>query len=495
MDPTSRASGAESAAPASAPQAPSPRPRHLPRNYSGRTFVPLPLLRAKLGCSALQVWQALLLLRGPDNGVHATRRGLGHLPGFAELPDRVVKKALDRLRAAMLVQDVGWRVLRVPERGRWVEREVFVRRVHGSRGQSTTSPAEEGAFVPREAARVLAMMAGWGGARPGAGRPRRTPAAPPAEAPAPPEAGRNQEGPGAIQEGPNPPPAGDSRGATEGIRYLKREEREEVLPTGEPPACADAREGVSSSEEERGGDALASGRLGPPPSSLAGLPVEALLRVAGRGVVPPFPGQEVVAPAAVPDPPRLRPGLTERAAAVVLARAYRGAVESRYGRRAASRLPPEARMVDGNLPALAAAARLLEAAEVAPAAWAAWSVDVWRDYVAKGTRENPPRLPWVFGAKRLEDPRVLGWFAREGGAAAGGRVIFTPEHRALVLRWQRMRAEVLRTGAITPAELAAVALRWWPPGAFAAAVSRARDAASREERGLRERVERGEFVW
>jgi biotin operon repressor len=59
-------------------------------------FVELSELRRKLGCSALQVWQALLLLRAADNTIHATRRGLGRIKGFAELPDRAVKKALGR---------------------------------------------------------------------------------------------------------------------------------------------------------------------------------------------------------------------------------------------------------------------------------------------------------------------------------------------------------------------------------------------------------------
>ena len=153
-------------------------------------------------------------------------------------------------------------------------------------------------------------------------------------------------------------------------------------------------------------------------------------------------------------------------------------------------------MVERELPLLTSAVALLTSEEIAPAAWAAWSVDVWRDYVAsKSNGENPPRLSYVFGAKRLGDHKVRGWFAREGGAAAGGRVIFTPEHRALVLRWQRMKMDASRRGAVTPSELAAVADRWFPPGAFDAAVRRARESASREERALRDRVERGEFVW
>jgi hypothetical protein len=452
-------------------------------------FVELSELRRKLGCSALQVWQALLLLRAADNTIHATRRGLGRIKGFAELPDRAVKKALGRLRAACLIQDIGWRVLRVPVRGQWAEREVFLRRVYGTRGQSSGSPVVEGAYVPREAALAIARLPGWGGARPGAGRPPRSPVAE-----------GIQEAPGGIQEGPIRAPEGYSRGATD-RNLLHSLERSEVLPTEEPLARGGARGSFEENPEPEAPPAapsadLPAGRFGVAPAELPGLPWESILRVSGRGVVPPFPGQEVVAPAVVPDPPRLRPELTERSMATMLVRAYRGAVESRYGRGGSYRLPPEGKMVDANLSLLAAAGRLLAAEEIAPAAWAAWSVDIWRDYVAsRSSNENPPRLAYVFGAKRLEDPRVRGWFANEGGAAAGGRVIFTPEHRALVLRWQRMRFDVMRRGAVTPEELSAVASRWWPPGAYDAAVRRAREAASREERALRDRVERGEFVW
>jgi len=494
MNPASIARDADSAAPPASPQALShfaPHARSATR-YTGRIFVTLQELRRKLGCSALQVWQALLLLRSADNTIHATRAGLGHLRGFAELPDSVVKDALSRLRTACLIQDIGWRVLRVPERGRWVEREVFLRRVYGARGQSSGSPVVEGAYVPREAAAALRTMAGWGGARPGAGRkPRgcslRLPPTGGAEVPQvlniQADAESFQEGPRAIQEPPIRPPGADSSTPTDRT-LLPSLERSESVPTERTPA----REGARP-------HSLEEGRAGRAPAELPGLPWEAILRVAGRGVVPPFPGQEVVAPAVVPDPPRLRPGLSERAAAMVLVRAYRGAIESRYGRGGTYRLPPELKMVEANLPLLTSAAALLAAEEIAPAAWAAWSVDIWRDYVASRSKnENPPRLPFVFGAKRLEDPQVRGWFGKEG-AALGGRVIFTPEHRALVLRWQRMRFDVMRRGAITPEELSAVASRWWPPGAYDAAVRRARETASREERALRDRVERGEFLW
>lgn len=490
MAETSSARGTQGAA---IPAAPQPLRHFTPHarsscRYTGRVFMPLSELRRKLGCSALQVWQALLLLRGADNTLHTTRRGLGRLKGFAELKDSVVKDTLKRLRAACLIQDIGWRVLRVPERGQWVEREVFLRRVYGTRGQSSGSPVVEGAYVPREAALAIARLPGWGGARPGAGRPRKSPVA-----------GGIQEGPEGIQVPPIRPPESNSSTPTEGT-LLHSLERSEFLPTEETPARRSARGSFQEEPEPPSPAApaadLDAGRMGSPPAVLSGLPWEAILRVAGRGVVPPFPGQEVVAPVSVPDPPRLRAGLSERAAATVLVRAYRGAIESRYGRGGTYRLPPELKMVDANLPLLAAAGRLLAAEEIAPAAWAAWSVDIWRDYVAsRSSNENPPRPAYVFGAKRLEDPRVRGWFAREGGAAAGGRVIFTPEHRALVLRWQRMKHEAMRRGAVTAEELSAVAFRWWPPGAFDAAVRRARDAASREERALRDRVERGEFVW
>lgn len=491
----------------SAATLPAPQPFSARLRYLGRAFVPLSLLRQKLGCSALQVWQGLLLLRDVNNTVHVTRAGLGHMKGFAELPDRVVQKALQRLRSMCLVQDIGWRVLRVPERGQWVEREVFVRRVYGTRGQSEGTPVVEGAYVPREAARLLGVVAGWGGARHGAGRKPRLLLPPtggaevPTEAPAEglqePVAGGIQEPPMANQEGPIGASETYSRGSTD--RTLSSPlERSEFLPTEETPARGSARGffEVKTEPEAPPAASLDAGRLGTSPAELPGLPWEAILLVAGRGVVPPFPGQELVAPASVPDPPRLRAELSPRSAATVLVRAYRGALESRYGRKATYRLPPESVMVERELPLLTSAVALLTSEEIAPAAWAAWSVDVWRDYVAsKSNGENPPRLSYVFGAKRLGDHKVRGWFAREGGAAAGGRVIFTPEHRALVLRWQRMKMDASRRGAVTPSELAAVADRWFPPGAFDAAVRRARESASREERALRDRVERGEFVW
>ena len=201
--------------------------------------------------------------------------------------------------------------------------------------------------------------------------------------------------------------------------------------------------------------------------------------------VPPYPGLEVVAPARVPPPPKLPSDATPEQLARACAVAYRGAVEARYRQvnYTFSRGVERSRY----FAVLVAGGRLLLEAEIAPAAWVAWSVDIWREY--RGAKVKPPAPDWVFSANRISERG--GWFRSEGASYVGGQVRFGPSHRELIARWNGMVAALMRKPE-APEEVAA---QHFPDGLYDVLVAKARREAAEEGARLRAVVERGGFPW
>lgn len=135
-------------------------------NVAGSSRVPRREFQRRLGLNAVVVWSLLTRRRDGEGLAHPTVTGLARSAEGQRLSERTVKRALARLRAVGIVEDVGWRLMDVP-RGRGVApAEVYVRRVWGAwAGDFVTLPAHLWG-------RVMALEPrGHGGARRGAGRP------------------------------------------------------------------------------------------------------------------------------------------------------------------------------------------------------------------------------------------------------------------------------------------------------------------------------------
>lgn len=246
-------------------------------------------------------------------------------------------------------------------------------------------------------------------------------------------------------------------------------------PTPQPPPARRAASG-------RGiglGLGVAHLRRGPPP-------VPGMILVEG---VPRRPSPALMGCAVVPPPPLLAADAPEPALVAELLRAYRGAAGDRWGRRCYvlwkwDPASPKARE-SSNFRLLADAAACMRAQGIAPAAWAAWSCDVWRTF-GKGL----PPLRWVFSQTRLVER--AGWFRHEE-PIAGGRVIFGKAVRDLLARWENMAAEV--RWARDPAQARAVAARWFPEDLWERMLGAARASAQADREALALAVRDGRFVW
>lgn len=211
--------------------------------------------------------------------------------------------------------------------------------------------------------------------------------------------------------------------------------------------------------------------------------------------LPPFPGIEVVPPAVVPSPPLLGGGDTEAEWVERLLKAYGGAATSRWPR--LRRRPFSWFHYTPGTPGYAqvlGAAHAMFEAEVAPAAWAAWSCDVFRAYTPPNmsTREPPP-MRWVYARTRIAER--LEWFVRDAGSYRGGRLVFTPRHRELYAKHSAMMAEVMRSDARTAQELQGIARKHFPGASWDEAVFAARREASGVQATLDAQAKSGVWVW
>lgn len=481
------------------------RPKGVPLAVSGRARVRIADLRQKLGDAAWWTLQALWRLRDVRGETHVTNRGLATgAAGFAPLAFRVVRKACARLKSAGLLFCLG-RQPRDVKRGRaTVSLRVIVRRVLGAPAEGDLG-AKEMVFVPGRTTTWLESASSWGGVRSGSGGYRHG-------------ARRSQqEGPVCQQEGPisglgevskrgrrsisGKYPLGVPANllASLGDAALRVEDDEgAVLGFGSIPDGASS----DASVVERNG---ASGGLSGPtppegtPEPSAG-PLGASLREGGGSrpkapVMPtsPLPGTPpapwvLIGVAKTPNPPILDPDMREREMVLALVSAYRSAATNRFGKLPKFAFGRGDVTKSRHYPMLAAAARFMLGHELAPAAWCAWSCDIWRTY---NTESKPPPVAWVYGEKRLAERR--GWFEREEGGYLGGRVVCGPRQNALLRRYMTMRHAVDAEEAwYAPG---GVFDRFFPGDTYERAVEAAKAEVVASTAKLREQVDGGAFLW
>lgn len=200
---------------------------------------------------------------------------------------------------------------------------------------------------------------------------------------------------------------------------------------------------------------------------------------------PPFPGSSRLPPATVPAPPLLDPSKSPLALARTLLSAYRGAYQSRYGK-------PCFILARGDLersrffPLLVGAARSFVEHSIPPAAWCAWSLDVWR----KG-HDTSPTLSFVFNSRWISQRR--GWFRRDASSYVGGLALYGRAHRALLEAWFAMADALYRAPSDAIAE--EIVERHFPGRRYDELVAAARREVAETMRRMQDAVEREVWLW
>lgn len=515
------------------------RPRDVPLVVSGRARMRPGVLRRKLGDSA---WYALLALwkhRAPNGETTITNAGLAHAKGFVAQSERVIRKAMTRLKAAALVEVVGWRKRSVPVGKGRGDRWVFVRRVFGANAEGGLG-SDAILFVPGETARWSATAMTWGGkrtnaggARKGAGRKESKPKEKKKGRPPLSQAGavspqnNQQEGRVNQQEGPTQNSArgaadlgslissvpevsyplaslGDAAPATSAstVSSIHLPERVSTPTEGDAPlAHLETEDPRDTTPDERKGGAAASLVQGATERGSGTMKTAVGFRLTEGGWTrpkapsmptsplrgaPPLPWT-LVGTATTPNPPLLDEEMGDDERAHALAAAFRGALASRFHEPgwALRRGPIQASKFFRTL--VDSATDLLRF-EIAPAAWAAWSCDVWKQY---NSAARPPPVPWVFSTKRIAERR--GWFAAEEESYMGGRIIMGAKKRELLERYMAMRLAIDAEGAWS--DPAPVVARFFPGDAFDRAVVVANAEVKKDRERLRREADSGAFLW
>jgi len=466
------------------------------------------LLVKRLGYSAWHTWQVLARKRDRKGITHITTLGITACRGFTPIAEHKVRLALRVLVRVGMVENLGWRWVRVPVPGGRKSLRVFVRCVHGAR-LLTTEKGKLEVIVPREVKEWL-MNSTRGGKRKGAGRPKKIRAVErlaevirladyrPAEA----------QVEASSSAGLNTERIASFGNQTRAARNQTRAARTEIKPAlaisiTTKRTVRSASLGRDSSKEETrrsaGGEGFSSSletEVDGVGSMLSGtINKNPIMLNSVLANVPPYPGRSIVAAADVPPPQKITPDLDDANRVKLLAAFYRGAVEKQYGKRlhALKNISPRA----PSWGVLVKAAKLLEDYDIPPAAWCMWIVRRWYSIKThtNGWKEGMPvPLPpvnFVFSTSQIEkrcaDPEdryvVL-------DSAQGGRVVFGKTHKLLLKRYTNMRAELNRG-----ADRAATVKKFFPGTAFEEMV----DAARGESMELRSRMESdmklGRMIW
>jgi hypothetical protein len=481
------------------------RPRGVALVVSGRSRVEAEELQRKLGDSAWFLLHQLWKLRDAKTGeTHVTNDGLAAgVAGFVKQKVRLIRKACARLIEAGLLVYVGWRSRKVLRGRATIERKVCIRIVRGA-------PAEQGlgsaalVFVPKKTADWLPAAYGWGGVRDLSkrGRPREQ-EGPTSACSGGSKRGLRSESMDPLVKGPS-----DSRPSDENTAARSSADFGPSFGWGEAGSAPDTLgreggvpapgQGYDAADVSTPPDAAPEGPerlVGLPDTFRVGLRLEAaplrpkapVMPTSPLDGCPPLPWG-LVPFATTPNPPTLAPEMKPDERAIRLADAFRGAVGSRFPDEPDFSFRHGVLSRSKHYPMLLEAAEFMVARELAPAAWAAWSMDVWKVYAE---RTRPPTVAWVYGPKRLAEKR--GWFESEETSYLGGTLLPTPKRDALFRRYMSLRYAIHNARAWSdPAPFVA---KFFPDDLFDRLVGEARAEVERVKARVQREVDEGRFFW
>ena len=418
---------------------------------AGSTRIEAALLQKKLGRAAFLVWQLFLSRRDFYGYSALTRRKIKTLIQF---PCGNQKKALERALRRLAISGLvvaekykrphTWKL----KNGMTRTRALMVRQVHGDCDSG-------GEFiVPIAVSANILVMVTKGGARKGAGRPKK-----------------------GIQKGPNVEFKEGTHSASIASSCKGSSLPSEEKNTGVPPVALPV-----------GGEPFGKGlpfRIGRERAPELEVP-RTFLEFDGLSLLHDYPSYDLLNPAVVPSPPKLNPDDPDGSWALSLIRAYRGALQSRF-KLTSTAFRKGSVTSSKYLKPLVEAAKMLQQHDIAPASWAAFSCDVWKKY-GKGPK---PSLQWVFAAKRIEANHD--WFKSELSSYTGRRVVFGDAAREVMNRYQRLQMRL--RGATTEKEALAMVEQELPADSYKRLIEAARKEADAERTRLRVAVGRGEWLW
>lgn len=380
------------------------------KHNNGKRAVPTRALADKLGPVACGVYGMMLGLRDRHATCHPTRAGMARRLGVSV---STVGRALRRLGESGLV--VGLGKFPTPHANGL---RVYHWSVYGFvAGDYTCVPDEVWNWWRDN--RVPPPNT-HGGARAGAGRPRKE------------DKSREPECPSGSNSSEPPVRAALEAALSRRLRLLLRAGR-----AGEPARATLRVEKKPRTQKARNAMGTLRGTGLPQPDTLS--------RMRRLGL----PMPESIPQVRVPPPPLLDPEASAEQWAHELAVAYRAAMKRVTGKKCPAlsgrditrfRLYPK--LVRAAEELLSVQTRKKNPSPIAPIVWAVWSVRQWFDLVNPGN----PKPGWVWDPRRICKPSNRGWCRREmdGFQLECGSIVRTvPEGQALAEKCRQLQAAVM----------------------------------------------------
>lgn len=239
---------------------------------------------------------------------------------------------------------------------------------------------------------------------------------------------------------------------------------------------------------------------------------DAVVAASGRGTVlrdalpsDPFEG---LFTAHIPEPPHLDGSMTTERAALIVVRAYLGALKAAkmkpaqwgaYGRR--DRTPDITKAKAYGV--LCKLADLFLEHEIAPAAWAAFRLDcllhAHNARLAKDGGDEAfkvPPLPVLMSATWLGEPPRRGWYRRDYASRGWrGKVVSTTSRTTLMTLWASLQQDLDRVDHLTVERARALYEQRFPDNLLATLIERA-SAEGRERQAHYDALAaQGEWLW
>lgn len=440
-------------------------------------------LKRALGRPAWHVWMVLTKLRAVDGETHVTHAGIQHAKGFVPMKSHAeVDRAMRRLEAAKLVQPIGWVFRTVPIRGGEIELQVYVRNVFGACLQKLGEARRSECAVPTATKAWISRAPRWGGARAGTGPKPKKDSSVYRET----YSSTGQRSNAETYSSTGHLGASASIQVQAPIEIMKRSNvrvltgRGILLPSEEEVHGAESAPVLSSIREEA--TEVGTVFAGTAPRLVGSIsdPIEG---------VPPFPGHSLVSAALVPPAPKLHADTPTVTQATMLARAYRGAIEKRFGRQKHPILARGDISRSKHFVHLTTFAEELIAHDIAPAAWCIHRIDVWRKLPKSPSRPLTPSITWVFSLDAISDAKRWKFRAEYERGSLGGRMIFSKVHLRLLAIYNAMHADLRRM------RKADAVAKHFPNGLYDELVDQARRESAEISYRLSGDVARGRHVW
>ena len=227
-----------------------------------------------------------------------------------------------------------------------------------------------------------------------------------------------------------------------------------------------------------------------------------------REVLPRDPFEHLVI-AHIPEPPILTPAQHPSRQALIIVRAYLGAIKAAklkptmwaaYLRR---EMYPEITKAKAYPALCTLAGAFLETSNVAPASWAAFRLDVLKhahaaDVTAGKTTAafKAPSLPILMSQPWLKEPKRRGWYRRDyANRGWSHRVVKTQAHTQLMQLWAALQADLDACSVLTPETARAALERRFPDGLLPTLIERASGEARERQAHYNALAASGEWLW